>query len=385
VLKIYSIKEMVEATNELLVEPQEVKKKLTFNDHVIINKNSGMINSRIKNRKKNFLEKSIPKEIEDIILEAESSQRQSKINKSAKKFNQENKHSLEEFKVSKDELIESMHKTFLKKIKRNTLKLILDLREEIISLTKNISSLKEQKKQEEFSKKILKKNVIDLTHVENELRYNLKKTQTDFNLLKEQNKNLILDHALLKEHNKNLNRENVSLKNNFLNLRKILIQLINQTNFLKNNNIKINSQLNAYKNKELASKSKIKNLEKEILINSKLLNEANDNYQDVNINDLEIKIKHYQEENIRISSELVESNNRFEITKESLNELQNHRSGLIEKIKSINEVIQNENIVTSVFHSDLEENKIKVIDSSKPTGKNNIDLDEKIKNIFSKD
>jgi len=385
VLKIYSIKEMVEATNELLVEPQEVKKKLTFNDHVIINKNSGMINSRIKNRKKNFLEKSIPKEIEDIILEAESSQRQSKINKSAKKFNQENKHSLEEFKVSKDELIESMHKTFLKKIKRNTLKLILDLREEIISLTKNISSLKEQKKQEEFSKKILKKNVIDLTHVENELRYNHKKIQTDFNLLKEQNKNLILDHALLKEHNKNLNRENVSLKNNFLNLRKILIQLINQTNFLKNNNIKINSQLNAYKNKELASKSKIKNLEKEILINSKLLNEANDNYQDVNINDLETKIKHYQEENIRISSELVESNNRFEITKESLNELQNHRSGLIEKIKSINEVIQNENIVTSVFHSDLEENKIKVIDSSKPTRKDNIDLDEKIKNIFSKD
>ena len=376
---------MVEATNELLVEPQEVKKKLTFNDHVIINKNSGMINSRIKNRKKNFLEKSIPKEIEDIILEAESSQRQSKINKSAKKFNQENKHSLEEFKVSKDELIESMHKTFLKKIKRNTLKLILDLREEIISLTKNISSLKEQKKQEEFSKKILKKNVIDLTHVENELRYNHKKIQTDFNLLKEQNKNLILDHALLKEHNKNLNRENVSLKNNFLNLRKILIQLINQTNFLKNNNIKINSQLNAYKNKELASKSKIKNLEKEILINSKLLNEANDNYQDVNINDLETKIKHYQEENIRISSELVESNNRFEITKESLNELQNHRSGLIEKIKSINEVIQNENIVTSVFHSDLEENKIKVIDSSKPTRKDNIDLDEKIKNIFSKD
>ena len=374
---------MVETTNELLVEPQEVKKKLTFNDHVIINKNSGMINSRIKNRKKNFLEKSIPKEIEDIILEAESSQRQSKINKSAKKFNQENKHSLEEFKVSKDELIESMHKTFLKKIKRNTLKLILDLREEIISLTKNISSLKEQKKQEEFSKKILKKNVIDLTHVENELRYNLKKTQTDFNLLKEQNKNLILDHALLKEHNKNLNRENVSLKNNFLNLRKILIQLINQTNFLKNNNIKINSQLNAYKNKELASKSKIKNLEKEILINSKLLNEANDNYQDVNINDLETKIKHYQEENIRISNELVESNKKSEITKESLNELESHRSGLIEKINSINEVIQNENIVTNVFRSDLNENKIKVINRSKPKKKNMINLNDEIKNIFS--
>ena len=37
--------------------------------------------------------------------------------------------SSEEFKVSKDELVESMYKTFSKKIKKNSLKLILELRE----------------------------------------------------------------------------------------------------------------------------------------------------------------------------------------------------------------------------------------------------------------
>ena len=104
----------------------------------------------------------------------------------------------------------------------------------------------------------------------------------------------------------------------------------------------------------------------------------------MDINKLENKIKHYQEENIRISSELVESNKRFEITKESLSELQGHRSHLIEKINSINEVIKNENVVTSAFSNNLEENKIKVIDNNKPTKVDMIDIEQEIKNIFSK-
>jgi len=47
------------------------------------------------------------------------------------------------------------------------------------------------------------------------------------------------------------------------------------------------------------------------------------NNQVINISDLENKIKHYQDENIRISSELVESIKMFMATKESLNMLQN--------------------------------------------------------------
>jgi len=66
-----------------------------------------------------------------------------------------------------------------------------------------------------------------------------------------------------------------------------------------------------------------------------------------------------------------------------LSELQNNRSHLIEKINSINEVIKNENIVTSVFQSDAGNNKIKITDNNKPEKKDKVDLDIEIKNIFS--
>ena len=177
-LKIYSIKEILSASNTFLMDPQEEEKKLVKNEHDIANTSSELINTSIKNKKKFLLEESIPKEIEGIILEAENTQIQNKIDKPLRKINQQNEGDLEEFKVSKDELIESMHKTFSKKIKKNTLKLILDLREEIILLTKNISSLKKKKKDEEFNKKILKKNVVDLKKVENELKYTLNQIQT---------------------------------------------------------------------------------------------------------------------------------------------------------------------------------------------------------------
>tara|TARA_B100000787_G_C16193575_1_gene299117 strand:- start:1837 stop:3069 length:1233 start_codon:yes stop_codon:yes gene_type:complete len=408
-MKIYSINEIVEATNNILnPEPEFLN----------------------KNNKKILLEGSIPKEIEGIILEAENSQIQNRINNPIKKINQQNEDDEEEFKVSKDELIESMHKTFSKKIKKNTLKLILDLREKIIILTKNISLLKKKKKEEEFNKKILKKNVVDLKQTENELKYTLNQIQTGFDLLKEQNKNLSLDHDslkekyknlsldydLLKEQNKNLNTKNILLQSDFLKLRKISIELRNQAIILKNNNIKINSQLTEYKNKDLVSKSKIEKLEKEIATNSNLLSEINNkeinkykeeeselreknqyltktidelklkinnNVENSDISELKDKIRHYQDENIRISNELVESNKRFDITKESLSELQGHRSLLIEKINSINEVIKNENVVTSAFGNSLEDNEIKIIDSNKPIKKDKIDLNKEITKIFS--
>jgi len=68
-----------------------------------------------------------------------------------------------------------------------------------------------------------------------------------------------------------------------------------------------------------------------------------------------------------------------------LSELQSNRSHLIEKINSINEVIKNENVVTSVFNSNLDDSKIKIIDNNKTTKKDTIDIDTKIKNIFFKD
>ena len=413
-LKIYSIKEIVEASNKLIVESQKVNEELIIDSKKI--NNELIINSSNSTKEQYSSDKAIPKDIENIILEAENSQIQNIKNNSTKITNQEEKNSFEDFKVNKDELIESMYKNFSKKIKKNTLKLVLELREEVIFLTKKISSIEKLREQEQYNNEISKKDIVDLADIKNEIKKELEKSQVDFNHLKEQHKNLDVEHDSLKEQHKNLNAENNSSKKNLSNLRIILIQLMNQTVLLKNNHIKVNSQLNDYKNKELVSESKIEKFDKNNIDNRSLeinnhelkntvgryikknkelqneikelknnsINVTNNNDYLANISELENKVKHYQDENIRISNEFVESNKKYEITRESLNELQKHRSDLIEKIKSINEVIKNENIVTSVFKSDLEVDKINEIDSIKSTKKNTSNLDDKIKDIFAK-
>ncbi len=399
-IKIFSIIEIVNATNNLLLEAHEDEKKIINNYSSMVNKNNETINPDVK--KNLFPEGHIPGEIESIILEAENSQIQTKIKEPTKEIGNNNENYVEEFKVNKDELIESMHKTFSKKIKKNTLKLILDLREEIIFLNKNISSLKERKKKEELNNRILKQNVFDLKQIENKLDHHLKRIQAELDSLKNKNEKLNLDYDLLKEQHKDLIEKNILLNNDNIQIKSELAAYINKDSIsqskiikleeeISNNNNHLNettsdneeikSELNEYKNIEKNLREKNQELQKSI---NDLKYNVNNNVNDKTIRELEDKIKHYQDENIRIGSELFESNKKFEITKESLSELQNNRSHLIEKINSINEVIKNENVVTSVFNSNLEDSKIKIIDNNKTTKKDTIDIDTKIKNIFSK-
>ena len=396
-LKIYSIKELIVATNKIFLESQVDKNQLIINNHLMDNENRGSVNSFVDTKENNFLEKSTPNDIENIILEAENSHIQDKTNI----FKQENKHALENLKVTKDEIIESMYKSFSKKIKKNTLKLILDLKEEIIFLTKKISSLEEKKKKEELNNKILKQNVFDLKQIENKLDHHLKRIQAELDTLKNKNEKLNLDYDLLKEQHEDLIEKNILLNNDNIKIKSELTAYINKDSIaqskitkleeeiLNNNNLlnktasdneEIKSELNDYKNTEKNLREKNQELQKSI---NDLKSNVNHNDRDKTIIELEDKIKHYQDENIRIGSELFESNKKFEITKESLSELQNNRSHLIEKINSINEVIKNENIVTSVFQSDAGNNKIKITDNNKPEKKDKVDLDIEIKNIFS--
>ena len=400
-INIFSINEIVNATNNLLLEAHEDEKKIINNYSSMVNKNNETTNPDVE--KNIFPEGQIPGEIEDIILEAENSQIQTKIKEPTKEIGNDNENYVEEFKVNKDELIESMHKTFSKKIKKNTLKLILDLREEIIFLNKNISSLKERKKKEELNNRILKQNVFDLKQIKNKLDHHLKRIQAELDSLKNKNEKLNLDYDLLNEQHKDLIKKNTLLNNDNIQIKSELAAYINkdsisQSKIIKleeeisnNNNYlnettsdneKVKSELNEYKNTEKNLREKNQELQKSI---NDLKSNVNHNDRNKTIIELEDKIKHYQDENIRIGSELFESNKKFEITKESLSELQNNRSHLIEKINSINEVIKNENVVTSVFNSNLEDSKIKIIDSNKPEKKDTVDIDTKIKNIFFKD
>ena len=157
-------------------------------------------------------------------------------------------------------------------------------------------------------------------------------------------------------------------------------KIFHETN---NNNDLIKSQISEINDyKQLNEKNQ--NLEK--TIEDLRLSMSNNN--GVNISDLENKIKHYQDENIRISSELVESDKRFAVTRDSLSALQDQRSDLIEKLNSINNVMKGENIISNVFDESTDKansNQAPKANSNQIPKKNihSGNLDKKIEDIFN--
>ncbi|MDA7734422.1 hypothetical protein N8832_02820, partial [Candidatus Pelagibacter sp.] len=94
------------------------------------------------------------------------------------------------------------------------------------------------------------------------------------------------------------------------------------------------------------------------------------------------KIDFYQEENLRIGSELVETKKKFEILKNEIEKYENQRSDLITKINSVNDVINNSNVLTNVFENKISP-KVNIVDPQN-VKKNEPDLNQQVKAIFSK-
>lgn len=59
------------------------------------------------------------------------------------------------------------------------------------------------------------------------------------------------------------------------------------------------------------------------------------------------------------------------------------RSDLINKINSVNDIIKDSNVLTTVFDNNINNSKIKILNPEKPLV-NQKNLEEEIKNIFSK-
>ena len=462
-INVYSINEIIAASEAILTKPT-VKKKTIIDESFTTDKINESMELPINIKKKKLTEQSTSKEINNIIVDEKNLQIQKKIDKTQEQSNHKKEYLYEDFKVTKDELVESIYLTFSKKIKKNTIKLIIDLKEDIVFLTKNISLLKENKKIQNDNKKLLTKDIVNLKNTVNELNTNLSQVQMSSNILKEKNKNLNNEFNLLKDNyiKKHealilLENQNNILVNDYKNkeleskskIEKLEKEISTNNKLLHETNNQNNILVNDYKNKELESKSKIEKLEKEISTNNKLLHETNNqnnilvndyknkeleskskieklekeistnnnndliksqiseindykqlneknknlektiedlrlsmsNNNGVNISDLENKIKHYQDENIRISSELVESDKRFAVTRDSLSALQDQRSDLIEKLNSINNVIKGENIISNVFdESTNKTNTNQTPKKNKSTG----NLDKQIQDIFSK-
>ena len=82
-------------------------------------------------------------------------------------------------------------------------------------------------------------------------------------------------------------------------------------------------------------------------------------------------------ENVRFFSELLDTKNKFEILKNEIEKYEEQRSNLISKINSVNDAIDDTNVLTNFFDNNVKP-KINITDHNKIEKKDKslIDLNE---------
>ena len=343
-IKIYSIKEVIEASNNILNRTQS-KNKVTY---------------EIKsNQKKNtFLKKDQPLILKDEVINQD--QILSNLNKTDLKIKLKEKKIVNPKKNEK--LIEQLYLKFNKKIKKNTLKLIFELQKEV----SNLNQFKD------FLKASNKKFKTEIGNLNTELK--------KLNILNKKNED---DKITLNQKVTELFNKLVSSENEIENLRKYKRQLeseLKDKSILNEKIIKLSKNLKSSEEKiKSLSQNKIE-LEKEIS-NYKIQEEVSSK-KIYDISEVENKNKFFQEENLRIGSELIEIKKKHDILKKEIEKYENQKSNLISKINSVNEALSDTNILSNVFENKVQ-NKINVIDHNKIETEISKNLDDKIKNIFS--
>tara|TARA_B100000795_G_C22775980_1_gene430043 strand:- start:499 stop:1761 length:1263 start_codon:yes stop_codon:yes gene_type:complete len=333
-------------------------------------------------------------------------------------------------------MVNELYNQFKKKIKKNTLKIIVDQRietEELIKkinfLTTNINNLENHNKNfkvnlDKFSKdqellesdnQILNAKFVQTSQEKNILEIN----NSDFkNNLYIQNKNSQLfkkENLILKNRVEEINKDKALLEENLNTLYPKLNKIIKEKNFLQLNNKDLKEILitSTENNKLLLSNSKYlqENLYK-IVKNKKLLHDFNNDLQvnlaklqnnnklmeetnvkiqnNLNITKLELekslknnnileirnkelsqkikktnhssskeitnKIKFYQDENVRLSSELVLTQERFNILKTNIIKSEEEKDKISLQIQelnnSFNNSLNNKNIVKTSFYNE---------------------------------
>ena len=174
--------------------------------------------------------------------------------------------------------------------------------------------------------------------------------------------------------------KNISEKINLIRIKfdQLEKKIENQQNTI-NESLDTNRQIK--NDLELLNRS-IEKLSEKILVNSensKIIKPNLTNTEDE-------KVKFYQEENLRLGGELLETKKKFDMVKSEINKYEQQRSNLISKINSVNEALESTNIVTNVFENELSKPKVLVVDH-KNLEKNNDQkqyINEEIRKIFSK-
>ena len=307
-IKIYSIREIVEATNNILHRP--TKKK----------------NSTIKTKTETDIEPQVKKDIPYLLKDSIEIQEVNKMKIDKTKNLNLIRNTKNKFKINSqkdNQFFDNIYMQLNKKIKKNSLKLIFDQQGEINKLNNKIKDLKQLNQTILSEQNTLKLKI-------NELK-NLK------------------DFLILENNSLNVKLENIITKQ---------MKSENHIEELKKEKLKLEKQIDKLQTQNENSKKKI-----------------------YDISEIENKNKFFQEENLRIGSELLEVKKKYDILKKEIEKNEIQKSNLISKINSVNEALSDTNILTNVFENKVQ-NKVNIIDHNKIETEISKNLDEKIKTIF---
>ena len=254
----------------------------------------------------------------------------------------------------KDRMIDELYSFVKKKIKKNTLQLIIDEQVEIKNLKYKIVTLKENKNKLSNDYQISKNNLNKIIEDKKQLRINNEVLQDNLNFVN--------------KSNVELNIENNKLKNNLHEVRLNLEETITKNRSFEINNAELKNTISRY------------------IVNTKKLQEkisTLENSKNLDFEDETKKVKFYQDENIRLSSELLLTRQKNQIIKKNLETIETEKEKISGRIKELSKSIDEKtNIVSTPFIEETKNKTIKNTDELNDKEKKN--LDELINRIFAK-
>jgi len=383
-MKIYSIKEIVKATNSFLKsETKPLPKK----------------SKRIKDIK-------LPPETESIIVEAESTildENKKRLLSLKNEVLNVSQNSIDSFNYKikikpevKDHMINELYLYLKKKVRKSTLKLIIDEQLEIKNLKNKVNILKKTEANLKNSYQTLKNDHESVLLDNKNLEINKVQLNSEINELRISNEVLQNNLNQVTENNKQLNKVIVELKienniqhNNLNQVTESNKQLDIENKDLKADLDKTKNDLNKNIEKNRSNEihnSELKNTVSRYIVNTKKIQERLDLAEKSNYLKLEAqteKVKFYQEDNVRLSSELLAAQKKNITIKENLNFIETEKEEISNKIKELNKSIDEKtNIIPSNF---IKQSLVKTEEQNETLNDNEQkSLDEVINRIFSK-
>ena len=383
-MKIYSIKEIVKATNSFLKPETKILQKKS---------------KKIKDIK-------LPPETESIIAEAESTILDENKKRSLSLKNEVlnvPRNSIDSFNYKikikpevKDHMINELYLYLKKKVRKSTLKLIIDEQLEIKNLKNKVNILKQTEANLKNSYQALKNDYESVLLDNKNLEINKVQLNSEINELRISNEVLQNNLNQVTENNKQLNKVIVELKienniqhNNLNQVTESNKQLDIENKDLKADFDKTKNDLNENIEKNRSNEihnSELKNTVSRYIVNTKKIQEKLDLAEKSNYLKLEAqteKVKFYQEDNVRLSSELLAAQKKNITIKENLNFIETEKEEISNKIKELNKSIDEKtNIIPSNF---IKQSLVKTEEKNETLNdKEQKSLDEVINRIFAK-